>query len=382
MTYADPASDQRPLYPVRLWMEYPERLSRLTTFFRIVLAIPILFLLYFLQTNIVVASWMAILVRGYMPRWLVDFQVGYNRFLSRSAAYFLLLTDQYPKFDGDWLVQYWADYPPRLSRWKLVIWKFITLVPHIIALIGLWIAVLVVTIIGWFAVLFSGSYPRGLHSFVVGVMRWTARATAYFESLTDEFPPFTLEHEAAPGQQERAFAIVGAVVTALLVAGAVGIGVAVYRISNETETVRVSYEDALSGTLSPGDAFLDLDFVAFGLTGGVDDVDASTYGGLIEAGEGKRLVEFTVVYQNVRDDEDQRFGDHDIARSTLRLETEDDGVVTPVLLTEDGLVAPQNVERVRAVELHALFVIDDDDRVLELRGYTGQNNRHVAWQFE
>src|SRR3954453_10041036 len=87
-------------YPIRLSMVYPSRLSRLTTLFRVVLAIPVFLFIYFLQGYVVLAVWASILVRGRIPHWLFDFQVGVNRFESRAAAYFALLSDRYPAFEG------------------------------------------------------------------------------------------------------------------------------------------------------------------------------------------------------------------------------------------------------------------------------------------
>jgi hypothetical protein len=383
MTFADPDAGHPPLYPIRLWMEYPERLSRLSSAFRVVLAIPVAIFLSMLGGGLAGAGMAAVLVRGNMPRWLFDVQTGYQRFSSRAAAYFLLLTDQYPAFEGDWYVQYWADYPPRLSRWKVLVWKVIAAIPHFVALIGLWIAVVVVTFIAWFAILFTGSYPRGMHTFVVGVLRWTARVSAYVTSLTDEFPPFSLEHDAAPGRQERAFAIAGAAVTVFVIAAAIGIGIAVYLFTTEVESVSVSYEDALAGTLDPRDAFRDMDSVGFGLTGGVDDVAPSAYGDLIQPEDGNRFVEFTVAYQNVQESEDQPFGEADVERDTLRLKTSEDDSVSPVILTADGFVAPTDVERESTYELRAVFEIGEDDEVLELQAYPVSGlRRHIAWEFE
>ncbi len=160
-----------PPYPVRLWADYPERLSRLTTFFRVILAIPVFMFFYFLNNYVILAIWAAIIVRGRIPHWLFDFQVGLHRFMNRAFAYFALLTDRFPAFEGDWVVQYDVDYPPALSRWRVFFWKLITVIPHVIVLFFLYIAVGFVVVIGWWVILFTGNFPRGLHRFVVGVLR-------------------------------------------------------------------------------------------------------------------------------------------------------------------------------------------------------------------
>src|SRR5437867_1786055 len=105
MTMTTPETPEAQPYPVRLWMEYPERLSRLTTFFRIILVIPVVLFLYAVSFGALLPLWMAILVRGRAPRWLFDFQVGVNRFTYRAWAYFFALTDKYPAFEGNWVLQ-------------------------------------------------------------------------------------------------------------------------------------------------------------------------------------------------------------------------------------------------------------------------------------
>src|SRR4030042_787870 len=79
-----------------------------------------------------------------------------------------LLPARYPPFDGEWQVRYEVDYPQRLSRWRLVIWKTATVLPHLIVLGFVFVGVVVVVFLAWFAVLFTGRYPGGLHNFVSG----------------------------------------------------------------------------------------------------------------------------------------------------------------------------------------------------------------------
>jgi hypothetical protein len=194
-------------------MECPESLSRLSTFFRLILIIPVVFFLALLQgssfnsgasddvTNVTIsgaaalvfAAWCTIIVRRNIPHFLFDFMVAVHRFANRAAAYIFLLTDKYPAFEGDWFLQFEVDYPERLTWWKIFFWKVITAIPHFIILFFLALAMFVVVTIAWFAILFTGQYPRGLHTFVVGVMRWGSRVTLYVESLTDEYPPFSLD---------------------------------------------------------------------------------------------------------------------------------------------------------------------------------------------
>jgi hypothetical protein len=88
-----------------------------------------------------------------------------------------------------------VDYPPRLSRLlnNIPYLKFILLIPHIVVLLFLAIAWLVVWFISWWAILFTGKYPRGMFDYSVGVLRWSARVNAYGSMFTDKYPPFSMK---------------------------------------------------------------------------------------------------------------------------------------------------------------------------------------------
>jgi hypothetical protein len=198
-------------YPVTVEIDYQEQLSRLSTLFRLILLIPLAIFVAIISSgasaefaengayfslgtlgSLVLAHWIAVFLRRRPVKWLFDVIVHIERFSTRAYAYFFLLVDKYPPFEGDWLVRYEVQAPELLSRWKLLFWKIITAIPHIIILIVLWFVVVVVVVIGWFAILFTGRFPRGLHGLVVGWIRWQARVTAYIMSLTDAYPPFSL----------------------------------------------------------------------------------------------------------------------------------------------------------------------------------------------
>lgn len=200
-------------YPVTFEADYPERLDRLSTAFRILLFVPVAIFLALVGGGalsysdldeattsslgggggILLAIWAAVIVRQHVPHWLFDFQVALMRFQARAYGYLALLTDRFPAFEGDYPISFDVRYPDKLNRWKVAIWKIVTSIPHIIILIFLYVAVFVVVVIAWFAVLFTGRYPQGLHTFVVGVFRWSLRVQVYILSLTDEYPPFSLE---------------------------------------------------------------------------------------------------------------------------------------------------------------------------------------------
>ncbi|MEX0682781.1 MAG: DUF4389 domain-containing protein [Dehalococcoidia bacterium] len=209
-----PPEPPAPSYPVTLEADPPGELSRLSTFFRIILAIPLFIFVAVLsggvessaadQTqdgfyfslgtlgSLVVAHWVVILVRRRPVGWLFDTIVHIQRFSTRALAYILLLTDKYPPFEGEWFLRYEVERPEVLSRWKLLFWKVITAIPHILILIALWFLVAVVVVIAWFAILFTGRFPAGLYNLVVGWLRWEARVSAYVMSLTDVYPPFSM----------------------------------------------------------------------------------------------------------------------------------------------------------------------------------------------
>jgi hypothetical protein len=207
---------QQSSYPVQFSVDYPDRaLNRLTTFFRIFVAIPILIVLGTVagatwqsssngKTIIVVAGvggvlfWgplLMILFRQKYPRWWFDWNLELLRFANRVAVYLSLMDDQYPSTTDHQSVHLDYPYPDAandLNRWLPLV-KWFLAIPHYIVLVFLQIAVAVVLIIVWFAILFTEHYPRGLFDFVEGVLRWRNRVAAYaFLLVTDEYPPFRL----------------------------------------------------------------------------------------------------------------------------------------------------------------------------------------------
>jgi hypothetical protein len=118
------------------------------------------------------------------------------RFQTRVFAYLALMDDRYPSTDEEQAVHVDIDYPDAqrdLNRWLPLV-KWLLAIPHFIVLVLLGIAVFLVVIFAWFAVLFTGRYPRGLFDFVEGVFRWGTRVEGYALLLvTDRYPPFSLQ---------------------------------------------------------------------------------------------------------------------------------------------------------------------------------------------
>jgi hypothetical protein len=202
-------------YPLTFSVDYPERpLNRLTTFFRFLWIIPICIIAGLIGSGSFsiggadVYSWssavggflflpllLMILFRKKYPRWWFDWNLNLARFLMRVTAYACLLRDEYPSTDEEQAVHLDFDYPDaqRLSR-GLPIVKWLLTIPHWIVLFFLWIGAIVCIVIAWFAILFTGKYPRSLFDYVVGVNRWTLRVDAYAALLiTDRYPPFSLQ---------------------------------------------------------------------------------------------------------------------------------------------------------------------------------------------
>jgi hypothetical protein len=136
-----------------------------------------------------------IVFRQKYPRWWYDWNLELLRFTNRVAAYLALMDDRYPSTDERQAVALDFPYPDAkqgLNRWLPLV-KWLLAIPHYILLIFLWIAAVIAVIVAWFAILFTGRYPRGLFEFVLGVLRWGNRVTAYaFVLITDEYPPFRL----------------------------------------------------------------------------------------------------------------------------------------------------------------------------------------------
>ena len=183
-------------YAARLTVDYPpQELDRLTTFFRFIWVIPIAIISSLISNTLWVAAALMIAARQRYPRWWFDFSLELTRFNTRIGIYMALLTDQYPSTVEEQALHLDVDYPDvqrDLNRW-LPLLKWLLALPHYVVLVFVWLAVIVAVVVAWFAILFTGRYPRSLFDFVVGAFRWTQRVNAYaFLLVTDVYPPFSL----------------------------------------------------------------------------------------------------------------------------------------------------------------------------------------------
>ena len=185
-------------YPLTFEVRYPEELSRWLIFVKWLLVIPHLIVLYGLGVAanlITLIAWFVILFTKRYPPELFSFVVSINRWGANVTAYTFLLTDDYPPFSwdaGEYPLTYDVEYPEELSRWLIFV-KWILAIPHIIVLAFLFIGALLALIAAWFAILFTKQFPESLFDFLVGVLRWQYRVSAYTNLLRDDYPPFTLE---------------------------------------------------------------------------------------------------------------------------------------------------------------------------------------------
>jgi hypothetical protein len=204
-------------YPVEFSVEYPDRdLNRLTTAFRIFVAIPILIVAATLGGEesgwggdarhggmvvfgtaglLFLPPLLLIVFRQKYPRWWFDWNLELMRFSNRIGVFLALMDDRYPSTDERQSVALDFPYPDakqELNRWLPLV-KWFLAIPHYIVLFFLSIAAFVCVVIAWFAILFTGRYPRGLFDFVLGVGRWANRVVGYaFVLVTDRYPPFRL----------------------------------------------------------------------------------------------------------------------------------------------------------------------------------------------
>ena len=136
-----------------------------------------------------------IVFRQKYPRWWFDWNRELLRFINRVGVYVALMDDRYPATDEQQSVTLELPYPDverDLNRWLPLV-KWFLAIPHYVVLFFLWIGAVVSIVVAWFAILFTGRYPRGLFDYLVGVGRWENRVVAYaFLMLTDQYPPFRL----------------------------------------------------------------------------------------------------------------------------------------------------------------------------------------------
>jgi ABC-type multidrug transport system fused ATPase/permease subunit len=194
-----------PAYPATYTFDPPEKIANWRPLVQWLLAIPHFVILYVLRlvSNVVgVISWFVILFTGALPEGLANVQAMYFRYSMRVSTYVAFMREEYPPFGfattpndpgDDPRVR--VDFRPQLTdRNRLTtFFRLILAIPQLIVTAVLLFAAAVVTLIAFFAVLFTGRWPAGMRDFVIKVQRWSLRVQAYTTLLTDVYPPFTLD---------------------------------------------------------------------------------------------------------------------------------------------------------------------------------------------
>jgi hypothetical protein len=193
-------------YPVTFEVEYVERRSRLTAFFRLLLAIPLVIWLYIyglVASIAVVIAWLAIVFTARYPQALYDFVAGYTRLLARFTAYASLLCDPYPPFSGSdddaYPVRMRFQGPlERYSRPK-TFFRVLLAIPIVILRYVMNLLLEAGAVAAWAVILITGKMPRGLFDLMVLANSYMARSDAYLLLLTETYPPFQDEQTRTAG---------------------------------------------------------------------------------------------------------------------------------------------------------------------------------------
>ncbi len=371
---------------MRFDVAYPDRLSRWKTLVRLVLLLPAAAAMYMVMSLVgagLQVGWMTVFWRRKYPDWLFRGVQGGLAFSARFFAYALLVTDKFPSFspeDSPVLLEF--DQPPsgELSRWRVLVWKSILLIPHLFVLYFLNLALYVVTTIAWFGILFTGHYPRGLFQFSVGIQRWHLRLFGYIASFNDRFPPFSFGSEAGPASS--AATVVSGVAGGILAGGFVSVVIAAAAMAGPTYTEDVDYAQLKAGRVQPSHTF-EADFgddrILLRLSKAVDPGDSLIQ--VIRPASTQRIVVFQWTIVNGSNQGQLVAGD----AVRLKYRYEDDGVekettVDAEIIGVNNVVAPATLGKGGTATVQAVFVIPEDAEPLALwfeHGFAGGGVKYV-----
>lgn len=377
-----------PGYPARFDVAYPPALSRWKTLLRLFLAIPAWFaasLVMGLLALGLLTGYMTVFWRKKYPDWLFRGNAGAMGFIARTYAYSGLLTDKFPSFSPEESpVTLEFDPPPsgQLSRWRVVFWKSLLLWPMQIVLQFLGLAMVVVTMLAWFAILFAGNYPRGLFQFSVGVQRWYWRATSYQASFNDRYPPYALSASAGPGSNSSV--VINGVIGGVLASIYGTIMIVSIATAGQHETADVNYAQLLAGRGQETTTFavgLDDETVTVRLTRAVDPGDSLIQ--IIRPARGERIVVFQWVVVNGSNASQLIAGD--VARLEYRYDDDGDQKTKSegaVFTGINDVSAPARVREGSTASVQAVFVIPDDAEPTALWFRHGFAEGGVKYEFD
>jgi hypothetical protein len=358
---------QRVRYPVAVEVDHAPRQSRWKAALRLPLSLPVFLFSVLLQGGLTFAVWAAIVVSGRIPRWLFDFVVASDRWVVRAVGYSLILTDDYPPFEGEHSIRYEVPYPERLSRRKVWFWKLVTSVPHFIMLGLLALSLLVAVPLSWFAVVITGRYPVWLHGYVSGSLRWAARVHAYVLSLTDELPPFSLLPE--PDSRWPYTTKIATTLGLTVVAGFIAFSAALLILRPGDIVAEVSYSQLRAGEVSAGDTLVQVD-------AGQDDFDYSQTGTVelsavadpaddllpqLTATSGHHLIQFELTMAV------QSWEFLEVTESDFRLTARDGDQYRPLLVLVDGRLPLVELNRGDKASIMVFFEVSDTTMPTALR---------------
>jgi hypothetical protein len=189
-------------YPASFTLDPPEKVANWRPLVNWILAIPhyvVLYALRILSQVVGVISWFAILFTGKLPDSFANIQAMYMRYEQRVYSFSVFMREEYPPFafnmsptDDGADPRTTVNVQPQLEDRNrvTVAFRLILAIPQLIVLTFLGIGAAVVIVIAFFAVLFTGSWPEGMRTYVINVVRWYVRVEAYTLLLNDEYPPF------------------------------------------------------------------------------------------------------------------------------------------------------------------------------------------------
>jgi Domain of unknown function (DUF4389)/Domain of unknown function (DUF4352) len=330
---------------------------RRTALARPLLALPAVVFSVLLNVGAMLAVWAAALATGRVPGWLFDFQLSVMRWHTRTVAYLLLLTGSHPPLDGVHPIICELAAPGNVARRKVIIWKLITAFPHLVALTVLTVALIPVWCVGWIAVAVTGHLPTAGREYSGGVLAWWARVGVYIQSLTDEFPPFSLH--TRPRRARRgtyvASAAVGLVPTTLMVAFATYI----IGFSGTHVTVDVPYAQLQTGSITSTSTAR----VESGLMTLLDASDhANDSLSLLTPHDGQRFVAFTISIHNWRGAGETV----PVSPPAFRLTTDGGSTTDAVMVAVDGTPGSRAVASGRTGIAAVVFEIPTDARPTQL----------------
>lgn len=336
-------------YPLTIDIGSPDVRVRWSVLARLPLGLPVLLFSLLLNIGATLGIWGAILVSGRVPSWLFAYQVHVGRWHTRAAAYLLLVTDDFPVFEGEHPVTYELSGPVTVARRKVIVWKFITAFPHFVVLFVLTVALVPVTAVAWVALVITGRHPRALHSYAAGMVRWYARLAAYLQSLTDEFPAFSLRSTA--GRSSRRAYRVSAAIGLIPAVWVVGFSVFFIGFTGTHVTREVSYDDLRSGAATSPATVESGEMRLLTVTDPADeDLD------VFRPNVGARYVAFTISIRNTRSAGETV----PVAASSFRLEEAGGEFRQAVLVGVDGVPGSGAIADDRSGDAVVVFEVAGD----------------------